>query len=91
MTPAQRKLRAQMGAEALWAKTEDRLAISAPGRAAADARFEQQVREQFPHLPDDEIAKRAKNARAAFYRQIQLKSARSRAERAAGTKKQHTA
>jgi len=84
---AQRKLRAQMGAHALWAKTEDRSAISAPGRAAADARFERQVREQFPHLPDDEIAKRAASARKAFYAEIQLKSAKARAQRAAGAKK----
>lgn len=85
MTPAQRKLRAQMGAHALWAKTEDRSAISAPGREAAESRFERQVREQFPHLPDDEIAKRAASARSAFYAEIQLKSARARA---AGAKKQ---
>lgn len=87
MTPAQRRLRAQMGAHALWAKTEDRSVISAPGRAAADARFERQVREQFPHLPDDEIAKRAASARKAFYAEIQLKSAKARAQRAAGAKK----
>ena len=87
MNAAQRKLRAQMGAHALWAKTEDRSAISAPGRAAADARFERQVREQFPHLPDDEIAKRAASARKAFYAEIQLKSAKARAQRAAGAKK----
>lgn len=86
MTPAQRKLRAQMGAHALWAKTEDRLAVSAPGRAAAEARFEKQVREQFPHLPDDEIAKRAASARKAFYAEIQLKAAKARAARTAGTK-----
>lgn len=86
MTPAQRKLRAQMGANALWAKTEDRLAISAPGRAAADARFERQVREQFPDMPDDEVMKRAANARKAFYAANQLKSARSRSARAAGAK-----
>lgn len=79
MTPAQRRLRAQMGAHALWAKTEDRSAISAPGREAAEARFERQVREQFPNLPDDEVMKRALNARAAFYAQIQLKSAKTRA------------
>jgi hypothetical protein len=84
MTPAQRKLRAQMGANALWAKTEDRSAVSAPGRAAADARFEKQVREQFPHLPDDEVIKRALNLRSAFYAGIQLKSAKTRAARAAG-------
>lgn len=86
MTPAQRKLRAQMGANALWAKTKDRSAVNAPGRAAADARFEKQAREQFPDLPDDEIAKRAASARSAFYAGIQLKSARSRSARAAGAK-----
>lgn len=84
MTPAQRRLRAQMGANALWAKTEDRSAISAPGRAAADARFERQVREQFPNLPEAEVIKRALNLRAAFYAGIQLKSAKARA---AGAKK----
>lgn len=82
MNAAQRKLRAQMGAHALWAKTEDRSAVSAPGRAAAEARFEKQVRAQFPHLPDDEIAKRAASARKAFYAEIQLKSAQTRAARA---------
>lgn len=88
MNPAQRKLRAQAAAHARWAKTEDRSAASAPGREAAEARFEKQVREQFPHLPDSEIAKRAASARAAFYAGIQLKSAKSRATRAAGAKKQ---
>lgn len=88
MTPAQRSLRAQMGAHALWAKTEDRAAVNAPGRAAAEARFEKQVREQFPNLPDAEVAKRALSLRKAFYAEIQLKSARSRAARAAGAKKQ---
>lgn len=86
MTPAQRRLRAQLAANALWAKAEDRAAISAPGREAADARFERQVREQFPHLPDDEVIKRALNARSAFYAAIQLKSARARSARAAGAR-----
>jgi hypothetical protein len=76
-----------MGANALWAKTEDRTAISAPGREAAEARFERQVREQFPNLPDDEVVKRARNARKAFYAEIQLKSARARSQRAAGARK----
>lgn len=86
MTPAQRKLRAQMGAHALWAKTDDRAAVSAPGRAAAEARFEKQVREQFPNLPDAEVVKRARSLRSAFYAEIQLKSARARSMRAAGAK-----
>lgn len=86
MTPAQRRTRAQMGAEALWAKTprSQRVAISAPGREAAEARFERQIREQFPNLPDDEVVQLAQNARKAFYRGIQLKSAKARAARAAG-------
>jgi hypothetical protein len=90
MTPAQRKLRAQMGAETLWAKTpkSQRSVISAPGRLAAEARFERDVREQFPDLPDDEVIQLAQNARKAFYRGIQLKSAKTRAARAAGAKKQ---
>jgi hypothetical protein len=87
MNAAQRKLRAQMGAHALWAKTEDRAAVNAPGRMAAEARFEKQVRAQFPDMPDDEVIKRALSLRSLFYTEIQLKSARARSKRAAGAKK----
>lgn len=84
MTPAQRKLRAQMGANALWAKTSDRSAVTAPGRAAAEARFDRMVIENHGVLPPEEHAKRAANYRRAFYAEIQLKSARARSARAAG-------
>ena len=45
-----------------------------------------EVREQFPHLADAEVIKRAQNARKAFYADIQLKAAKARSERAAGKK-----
>lgn len=82
MTPAQRALRAKLAVNTSWAKTEDRTARTAPGRAAADARFERQVREQFPDMADDEVMKRAEAARAAHYQRMQFNSARTRAKRA---------
>jgi len=52
------------GAHTLWAKVEDRAAHTAPGRAAADARFEHQVDPEGV-LPPKERAFRAAHARKA--------------------------
>ncbi len=82
MTPAQRAMRAKLGAHTSWAKTENRTERTAPGRAAADARFERDVRAEFPNLPDEEVYKLAANARAAHYLRMQLNSAASRAKKA---------
>lgn len=66
MSPAERTLIARQAAHASWAQTEDRTARSAPGRIAADARFEKQVDPE-GRLSPAERAKRAASARAAFY------------------------
>lgn len=60
-----------------WAKTPDRAARTAPARAAMMAKFEQEVD---PHneLSPQERAKRAENAKSAYYRRLALKSARAR-------------
>lgn len=58
-----------VGAYRKWAKTEDRTAATAPGRAAFNKRFEE--------FPDPEAA------RKAYYAELALKSAKARAERKA--------
>lgn len=81
-TPAERSLRASLAANVGWANTPDRLARTAPGRAAAEARFEKLVDPE-GLLPPAERAKRAANARKAHFQRMALASARSRRARAA--------
>lgn len=89
LTPTERVLRARNAAHASWARTDDRTARSAPGRRAADARFEKQV-DPLGVLTPAERAKRAASARAAFYADIQRRSIaarrRRRAEREGGAR-----
>lgn len=80
MTDGERRLAGRAGAHESWAHTEDRAARTAAARAAADARFEQQV-DPDGVLPPQERARRAAAARAAFYARIALKSAASRRRR----------
>lgn len=82
MTPAQRKLRATLAVHTSWANTEDRVARTAPARAGFEARFDRMVVEKFGELPPAEHAKRAASFRAAYFADIQFKSARARAKRA---------
>lgn len=65
-----------------WAKTPNRTARTAAGRAAALDRFEKQV-DPDGVLDPVERAKRAENAKTAFFREIALKSAAARAARKA--------
>lgn len=84
MSPAERALIARHAAHASWASCEDRSARSAPGRIAADARFEKQV-DPDGTLPPAERAKRAASARAAFYADIfQRRSIAARRRRKGG-------
>ena len=71
------RLRATIAAHESWAHTPDRAARTAPGRAALMARFEREV-DPDGTLPPDERAKRAENARIAYFTRLSLKSARSR-------------
>lgn len=80
LTPTERKLRAQLGAYASWAKTEDRSARTRNAREAANRRFEDQV-DPDRTLPPPERAKRAEAARRAYFKGLALKSATARRAR----------
>lgn len=77
LTPAMRKLRAQIAAHTSWAKTEDWSARTAPARQAALDRFEKQVD---PDGTMDPVmrAKRADSLRTAYFKGLALRSAEVR-------------
>lgn len=80
MTPQERSLRGQIAAHASWARTPDRSARTAPARKALLDKFEQEV-DPDGTLPPAERAKRAENARKAYFRRLALKSAQARRRR----------
>lgn len=88
LTPEQRALRSRVGAYASWANTTDPAARTAPARKASMERFERQV-DPNNELPEAERARRADAARKAYFTQLALRSARSRAK--AKTARQHAA
>jgi len=69
MPPSERIIHARANAHTSWANTHDRLARTAPARAAADARF-------LTEADGDPV--RAESLRKAFYARLSLISARSR-------------
>jgi hypothetical protein len=73
-TPAERRLRSQIGAHESWARTEDRSARTAPARKAAWDRFLK--------LADGD-PQRAESLRKAHYMRMALKSAESRRRKVA--------
>ena len=75
-------LAAEIAAHESWARTPDRTARTAPGLAAALAKFE---READPDgvLPPEERTRRAEHLRRAHLARIALKSAKARRARAA--------
>ncbi|MDQ1049124.1 hypothetical protein [Streptomyces sp. V4I2] len=81
MTPQQLRLRAKIGAHALWSKTDDRAAHTLPARTAFLDRFE---RETDPDgiLTPEERARRAAHLRKAYFARLALKSSRARAAKA---------
>lgn len=81
-SPTERALIARAAAHARWAKTDDRQAASAPGRRAAEDRFEREV-DPDGVLPPEERAKRAASARKAFFTRLALASVRARRARSA--------
>ncbi|GAA4482341.1 hypothetical protein GCM10023094_32080 [Rhodococcus olei] len=83
MTPADRRLRAQLAAHESWSRTPDRAARTAKARRAAEARFERQV-DPDGRLSPQERAIRAQHARKAHFARLALKSAQAR-RRAAGS------
>jgi hypothetical protein len=72
-----RSLLASIASHESWARTPDRAARTAPARAAMQARFEREVDPNNELLPE-ERAKRAQNAKAAYYKRLALKSAKAR-------------
>ncbi len=83
LTPAERSLRGQIAAHESWAHTESRSARTAPARKAALDRFEREVDPEGV-LPPAERAKRAENARKAYFARLALKSAQARRVRKGG-------
>lgn len=75
MTPAERRLRARLAANARWAKTDDRAAATQAARDGLTAKFEREV-DPDGALDPRERARRVENARAAHMNRMRL--ARSR-------------
>lgn len=76
-TDTERSLIASIASHESWSRTEDRAARTAPARAAMMARFEREVDPEGV-LPPHERAKRAENAKAAYFKRLALKSAKAR-------------
>lgn len=77
LTPAERKLRAQIATHTAWANCEDRTARTAPARQAFIDKFEREVDPE-GKLPIEERARRAESARKAWYAKMAYRSAQSR-------------
>ncbi|MGZ4585067.1 MAG: hypothetical protein ACXVYI_12095 [Mycobacterium sp.] len=81
LTPAEKKLRAQFAVNTSWAHTPDRPARTRNAREAFLDRFEQEVDPE-DTLPPNERAKRAENARKAYFQRLALKSSQARRRKA---------
>lgn len=84
LTPAERTMRAQLGAHTQWARTEDRTARTAAARSGFYKRFEHQV-DPDGVLTPEERHRRATSARKAHMLKLSLASAKARRQRAHGT------
>lgn len=82
LTPEQRRLRASIAAHMKWASTSSRKAATAKARQAFADSFEHQV-DPDRKLTPEERARRANNARSAFYKQMAYRSAQAKQERRA--------
>lgn len=81
LTPAQRKLRAQIAANTRWSR-EDPAPGAARGQAGLLARFEREV-DPDNTLPPAERARRVESAKKAHFARLALRSARVRGARKA--------
>ena len=84
LTAGERRSRAALASHASWAKTEDRTARTAAARQSFEERFEREV-DPDGVLAPAERAKRAGNARKAYYARLALQSAKARRRRAGGS------
>ncbi|MBO0680344.1 hypothetical protein JRC04_23000 [Mycolicibacterium sp. S2-37] len=83
LSASERRLRAQIAANTSWSHTEDRTARTAPASRAFLDRFEKQV-DPDGTLTPQERAKRAENARKAYFQQLAFRSAKARRARNGG-------
>ncbi len=81
LTPAQRKLRAQIAVNTSWANTTDRKARTAPGNEASMKRFEREV-DPDGVLPERERLLRADAAKRAYFARLSFLASKSRAGKA---------
>ena len=79
MTPAERTLRARLGAYSLHARYDPK-ETTAKARAAFLGRFDDEV-DPGRKLPAAERARRAESARRAYFARLALRSAQTRAGR----------
>lgn len=86
LSPAERRRRSQIAANARWAKEPDRLAATAAARLAGMRRFEDEVDPE-RKLPPELRAKMADNARKAHMLRMSLKGAKARKRKAAADRK----
>jgi hypothetical protein len=75
-SPAERSLQARMAAHLMHAQNDSRV-TSAPGRAAFLARFEREV-DPDGTLDSEERARRAEQARSAYFARLSLAAAKAR-------------
>lgn len=75
MTPAERRARAQLAANARWAKAADREQQTASARAGLRAKFERDV-DPDARLTEQERARRVENAMKAHMAAMRLARAR---------------
>ncbi|UXA16978.1 hypothetical protein [Mycobacterium sp. SMC-4] len=83
LTAAQRHQRAKIAANTRWAQTPDhasRLAVTQPGRDAAERRFADLV-DPDRKLSETERAKAIRNAKAAHFQQLAFRASRARQRR----------
>jgi hypothetical protein len=77
LTPQQRSLRARIAAHESWARTPDRTARTKPATDAFNERFAREV-DPDGELDPSERARRADNARKAYYTRLAFQSAKAR-------------
>ena len=82
LTPEQRRLRAQIAANARWSR-EDPAPNAARGQAGLTAKFEREV-DPDGSLPPAERARRVEAAKRAHFQRLAFASSRARSRNAAG-------
>lgn len=86
LSPQERSDRNRIGAYTLHSRYDSR-ELTAPARAAFDARFEKEVRRQAEAdgeiLSDQEVARRSGHLKKAHFYRLAMKSAKARRKRAA--------